>query len=174
LTFIKPAILSLVIFTCSIAGASAQTSDKASPKGLAFYQLISGKWAKITDDARLSMTDTQLNIAALQCHSTRALVASTASNTTSISKAVSQKLSRILIYQNQQAGLQRIDFNTRQLLIFPNLKIGKIRNGKDGFEVSNAKAKVTITFGKLKQGNKSVPVMIEGKALYLKCPQPAN
>jgi len=154
----------------SIAGAMAQTSDKTSPKGLAFYQLVSGKWAKITNDARLSMTTTQLNIAVLQCNSTKALNAATASSTTRISKTVSQKLSRILIYQNKQAGLNRLDFGTGQFLVLPNLKIGKISARKDGFEISNSKVKITITFGRLQQGNNSVPVMIEGKALYLKCP----
>lgn len=144
---------------------------KASPKAKAFFLLVSGKWAKITDDARLSMTNSQLSIAAIQCHSTKKLNITTATNITSISGAVSQKLSKILIYKKLDNGLQRIDFKTRKSILFPKLKIGKIRNGQDGFEISNTKVKITLSFGKIKQGNKSIPVMIEGKALFLKCPK---
>ena len=178
--------IGLVLQAGAIATVAAQTKTKQikiiskakpkpkvapSPKAKAFFQLVSGKWAKITDDARLSMTIEQLNIAALQCHATKNLDIAKATKITSISKRVSQQLSRVLVYKKLKKGLQRIDFKTRQSLLFPKLKIGKISNGRDGFELTNTKAKVTISFGKIKQGNKTIPVMIEGKALYLKCPK---
>jgi len=147
-----------------------RTATTPNPKVEDFYQLVTGKWTKITDTARLSMTLEQLNIAALQCHATKSLDITKATNITSISKRVSQQLSKVLVYQKLDKGLKRIDFKSRQSLLLPGLKIGKIRNGRDGFEISNTKVKVTISFGRIKQGNKSVPVMIEGNALYLKCP----
>ena len=164
--------LSLGLFwlLSSISGSLAQTTTQPNPKVAAFYQLVSGKWAKITDNTGLSMSNEQLKIAALQCHSAKNVDAAKATSITSISKSVSQKLSKILIYQKLKSGLRRIDFKTQKSLLFPNLKIGKIRGGKDGFEISNTRIKITITFAKIKQNNKSWPVMIEGKALYLKCP----
>ena len=164
--------LSLSLFWSlgSIPSDAAQTSKQPNPKIVAFYQLISGKWAKITDNAVLSMSSEQLKIAALQCHSAKNISSTKATNITSISKSVSQQLSKVLIYQKLKTGLRRVDFKSRQSLLFPKLKLGKIRGGKDGFEISNTRIKFTIAFAKIKQNNKSWPVMIEDKALYLKCP----
>ena len=154
----------------SIPDSLAQTTAQPSPKVVAFYQLVSGKWAKITDNVGLSMSNEQLKIAALQCRSAKNISAAKATSVTSISKSVSQQLSNVLIYRKLKTGLRRIDFKTRKSLLFPKLKLGKIRGGKDGFEISNTRTKITIAFAKIKQNNKSWPVMIEGKALYLKCP----
>lgn len=148
----------------------AQTATQPNPKIVAFHQLVSGKWAKITDNAGLAMSNKQLKIAALQCHSAKIIDAAKATSITSISKSVSQQFSNLLIYQKLKTGLHRIDFKTRKSLLLPKLKLGKISGGKDGFEISNTRIKITIAFAKIKQNNKSWPVMIEGKALYLKCP----
>lgn len=168
--FMLLASLSLIFSLSSISNGTAQSKSQPNPMVTAFYQLVSGKWAKITDNARLSMTDDQLSIAALQCHSAKNLDVAKATSISSISNSVSQQLSKILIYQNLKTGLRRIDFKSRQSRLFPKLKLGKIKGGKDGFEISNDRIKITITFAKIKQNNKSWPVMIEGKALYLKCP----
>lgn len=164
--------MSLVLFwsLSSIPGGLAQTATQPSPKVVAFYKLVSGKWAKITDNASLSMSNDQLKFAALQCHSAKNISATKATSITSISKSVSQQLSKLLIYQKLKTGLRRIDFKTRKSLLFPKLKLGKISDQKDGFEISNTRLKITIAFARIMQNNKSWPVMIEGKALYLKCP----
>ncbi len=163
-------LLGLFWSPISIPNSLAQTTAQPSPKVVAFHQLVSGKWAKITDNVGLAMTDEQLKIAALQCHSAKKISAAKATDITSISKSVSQQFSRLLVYQKLKIGLRRIDFKTRKSLLFPKLKLGKIRGGKDGFEISNARIKITLAFAKIKQNSKSWPVMIEGKALYLKCP----
>lgn len=165
-------LLSLGLFwtLSSMPGGLAQTTTQPSPKIAAFYNLVSGKWAKISDNVGLALTNDQLKIAALQCHSTKNISATKATNISSISKSLSQQLSNVLIYQKLETGLSRIDFKMRKSLLFPKLKLGKIKGGKDGFEISNTRIKITIAFAKIKQNNKSWPVMIEGKALYLKCP----
>ena len=165
-------LLSLGLFwllSSSLDGL-AQTATQPSPKIVAFYETVSGKWAKISDNFGLALSNEQLKIAALQCHSAKNISATKATDITSISKSVSQQISKVLIYQKLKTGLRRIDFKTRKSLLFPKLKIGKIRDGKDGYEISNTGMKFTIAFAKIKQNNKSWPVMIEGKALYLKCP----
>ena len=162
--------LNLILTFNSISNSIAQTTAQPSPKVAAFYQLVSGKWAKITGDAGLSMTGDQFKIAALQCHSAKSLDAAKASSISSISKTVSQQLSKILIYQKLETGLRRIDFRSRQSRLFPKLKLGKIKGGKDGFEISNSREKITIAFARIKQNNRTWPIMIESKALYLKCP----
>ncbi len=163
-------LLVLIFSFNSISNGWAQTKPQPNPKVAAFHQLVSGKWAKISDNVGLAMTNDQLRIAALQCHSAKNISAAKATNITSISKSISQQLSKVLIYQKLKTGLRRIDFKTRKSLLFPKLKTGKISSRKDGFEISNARVKITIAFAKIKQNNKSWPVMIEGKALYLKCP----
>lgn len=147
----------------------AQTVEKPSKTVAAFYELISGPWAQITRNANLSIAKDQITIAALQCRSARHIDTSSASTITSISKSVSQKYSKVIIYQKLKTGLNRVDLATRSAILFPKVRTGKIRGGKLGFEISNKRGNITIAFAKLKQGNRSVPVMIEGKALFLKC-----
>ena len=169
---VRPAVvLAALVFTTPLL---AQTAAQNSEKTAAFYQLVTGTWAKFSNNLAISTTNTQLQIAALQCNSVKNLNLQPTTNISSISNRVSQSLSQIILYQKLATGLSRIDFATRKSFVFPTLKIGKIKTGKDGFEISNSTAKITIAFAKLKQNNRSWPIMIEGKALYLKCPVKNN
>ncbi len=167
---IIPLLVSLLLLAAP-STVFAQTETQPSRIANAFYQLINGKWAQVSKNAHNAITDTQINIAALQCHAARKIKTDKATNISSISNSISQKLSRIVIYQKLQTGLNRIELGTRLAILLPKLNTGNIRGGNKGFEISNETVKITISFARFKQGNKSVPVMIEGKALYLKCPE---
>ncbi len=163
----RRAALLLAPLCLSLPQAFAE--EKIDPTTKAFYELVVGPWAQISRNAGVAVAKEQLTLAALQCHAARNINTATASTVSSISKSVSQKYSRIIIYQKLKTGLNRIDLGTRSAVLFPKLKTGKIRGGKPGFELSNDKGKVTLAFAKLRQNNRTAPVMIEGNALYLKC-----
>ncbi len=149
--------------------ATAQTIAKTDPLIAEFYQLITGKWTRISDNAGIAITEEQVKIAAIQCYSVRELNAETAAGISSISRSLSQKLSRLIVYQKLDKGLRRVDFGARVSLLLPSVKTGSITASRKNFEIANDTVKIPVSFARLKQGGNYVAVMIEGKALYLKC-----
>ncbi len=135
-----------------------------------FHEAITGKWARISKNAGQSFHENQVKAAAIQCHSIRKLNVVNVTRLSNVSKSVSRQLSRLIVYQKPDKGLKRIDFGTRTEILLPELKYTKLSSGRNRFDISNDRAKISITFARLKQGGKYAPVMVEGKALYLKCP----
>ena len=166
------AILAFLLSVGADFSTPVMAQTPSADEAAAFYSQLSGKWTRISTNAAAGLVKQQVAIAALQCRAARKIDPVKASKATGISTSISQRLSKLIIYQKLDTGLKRIDFGARAAITFTGLKTGTIRGGRKGYEISNRKGKITIAFGKLKKGNyRSTPVMIEGKALYLKCPE---
>lgn len=164
---------------CSVSGlvvmlfaipAEAQTTTDFTETKRAFFDLVTGKWAQIADNANLSIANTQYTIAALQCHSAKDVDAGTATEVTRIPATVSQSLSKLIVYQKRGKGLNRIDFSIPQAQLFPKIKLGPMQGGRLSFILTSPTASIRIRFTRIRQGTASYPVMLEGDVLFLKCP----
>ncbi len=163
----------LVCLICGLtAFPSSPMAQTESEETIAqFHKAITGKWSRISKNAGQSFLEKHVKVAAIQCHSVKELNAANVTKLSNVSKTISQQLSRLIVYQKPEKGLKRIDFGTRTEISLPELKYTKLSSGKNRFDISNDQVNIAIVFARLKHGGKYAPVMVEGRALYLKCPE---
>ncbi len=162
------------LMAVSALAAQAQSAATNSDARAQLEKQIAGKWARISKRAAGGLIEEQVSAAALQCIATKNLTVEKAAKITTLSKAVSNRLKRIIFYLPDKKGLTRIDLGARTSLKLTKFRAGKTKNGRPGYQLSNGKIKIAVTFAKLKRGNRQTPIMVEGRALYLKCPTKAN
>ncbi|MEM7302192.1 MAG: hypothetical protein AAF468_14005 [Pseudomonadota bacterium] len=148
----------------SLSASAQQQADKQ-----AFLNQLVGSWSVASYNFNSSATKEQIAVALARCGQTRTIDAVTVQQEAERFVPDQGKVRGSLLYYQTQKGLQRLDVNRKEVTLINSIEPVKLRVGGTGWKLTAKAGTLTIAIGRFGNRTGSRPMLIENKALLVKC-----
>lgn len=158
----------LISATCGNSWAQDESSQTVRQSAV-FLEQIVGAWAIVLPKWDRDPSSDDWQKARANCS---VAVSDFAPNTIEDASAAPPSPGHLygnLIYYRGPDGLQQYDRSRNEARLFPELRVGKARNGSPVYQISGSGGQIVVTIGKVPSDQQPEIVLIRGSELYLKC-----
>ncbi len=171
------AILAAVLFSGMAKPALAQSSKPqltTAQEQRLFIERLIGPWSIISSDYTLATTPAMLEKALAGCKSPQTFANIKVQAGADTSEPKKTDIRGNLLYYKTEKGLQRLDIEQKEVVLISQIRQREIKPGQTLYQLSSKGGSITLLLTRIGNDNGNMPVLIEEKALYLRCPEFPN
>lgn len=162
-------LLAIAVATPDAASSQEAQADKPNPL-VELEALISGPWARINNGRGGRPEGNPFDLAAKACIAVPSLPRVQFDDGAKRRVPTAPYLSGNVVYYVAENSLHRLDLTLRRVTPITAVEKGANPQGRAFWRLHSGKRSIRIAFGRARNGNAILPILLEERAIYARCP----